>query len=671
MHKLLVLALVASCGGALPAPPPPPPPAPASAAAPIPRALLFGYPERDNVQLSPDGSMLSWIAEHGGTQNVFVAPVGALHQARVVTAETARPIRSYFWAYTSHHLVYRQDAGGNEDTHFYRVELATGQITDLTPYPRANARLEMMDPRSPTKLLVRLNDRDPRAHDVYALDLLTGERTLVVKNDHGFVAFASDNDLEVRLAAKKLADGTLQLLVPDGAAWRPFQTVPFEDAETTRTLHFAPGNRQVYLRDTRERDTAALIALDLATGQRQVLAEDPRADVLDVLSHPTTGAVQAVAFEYDRVRWRALDPEIAPDLAALAKLDGGEASVVSRATDDRTWLVLSRSEQHPRRYYLWDRPTRRARFLFSGHPELDRQPLRKMWPVEIQSRDGLTMVSYLTLPAAADPDGDGKSDAPVPLVLLVHGGPWARDSWGPIPQHQHLANRGYAVLAVNYRGSTGFGKRFQNAASLQWGRKMHDDLIDAVDWAVRTGITRKDQVCILGASYGGYAALAGLTLTPDVFRCAIDVVGPSNLLTLQASLPPHWSPLVATMRTRIGDPTTPEGRALLTAASPLTHVGNIKRPLLIGHGANDPRVKQAESEQIVAAMKQRGLPVTYVLFPDEGHGFRREENRTAFWAVAEAFLARHLGGTYQPITQAELAASTMQIREGRDGIPGL
>jgi dipeptidyl aminopeptidase/acylaminoacyl peptidase len=281
------------------------------------------------------------------------------------------------------------------------------------------------------------------------------------------------------------------------------------------------------------------------------------------------------------------------------------------------------------------------------------------------------LVSYLTLPASADPDGDGKANAPVPMVLYVHGGPWARDSWGYSPVHQMLANRGYAVLSVNYRGSTGFGKKFLNAANLQWGKKMHDDLIDAVDWAVKAGVAPKDQICIMGGSYGGYATLAGLTFTPDVFRCGVDIVGVSNLMTFIASIPPYWAPFLTVLRTRVGDPDTAEGKALLTAASPLTHAAKIRRPLLIAQGANDPRVKQAESEQIVAAMKKHGLPVTYALFPDEGHGFARPMNRIAFFAITEAFLSAHLGGYYLPITKAELEASTMQFKDGRNGIPGL
>jgi dipeptidyl aminopeptidase/acylaminoacyl peptidase len=287
-----------------------------------------------------------------------------------------------------------------------------------------------------------------------------------------------------------------------------------------------------------------------------------------------------------------------------------------------------------------------------------------MWPVAIESRDHLPMVSYLSLPAAADPDGDGKANQPVPMVLLVHGGPWSRDRWGYSAVHQMLANRGYAVLSVNYRGSGGFGKKFLDAGNLEWGKAMHQDLIDAVQWAIANKVAPSDKIAIMGSSYGGYATLAGLTLTPDVFACGVDMFGSSNLLTQFASAPP-WA------KRRIGDPETAEGKALLTAASPLTHAASIHRPLLIGQGANDPRVKQAESEQIVKAMKDHHLPVSYIVFPDEGHGFARASNSIAFYGAVEAFLSAYLGGSYAPLTRAEIEASTLQVKEGKDGIPGL
>jgi dipeptidyl aminopeptidase/acylaminoacyl peptidase len=691
-HALLLAPLLLACGGGKPAPAghasdqpaaraAPPPTAPAAPEPPpatgtpkadlIPRGVLFGNPERAAVRISPDGKTLSWLAPRDGVLNVWVAPVGRLDQARAVTSDTKRPIRRYRWAYTSKHILYLQDAAGDENFHVFRVDVADGKTTDLTPYPRARAGIVDLSEQQPTTIIVQINDRNPEAMDLYKIDLLTGGRELLVQNDDELVDYTLDHKLRVRLATKKLPDGATQILAPDGKAWKPIDTIPFEDAETTGVVGFAPGDEALYLTESRGRDTAALVKVELKTKQRTVLAEDAKADAGDVIVHPTKHTLQAVAFEHERLRWQVLDKAIEKDLAALAKLDGGEARITARTLDDRTWVVTTTSEQRPGRYYLWDRGKQQATFLFSVLPELDRQPLVKMWPVQIKARDGLVLVSYLTLPAAADPDGDGRANAPVPMVLWVHGGPWGRDSWGFDPVHQLLANRGYAVLSVNYRGSTGFGKKFLNAGNLEWSKRMHDDLLDAVDWAVKSGAAPRDKICIGGGSYGGYATLVGVAMTPTVFRCGVDIVGPSSLLTLLASIPPYWAPSVAVFHTRMGNPGTPEGKALLEAASPLTHAAKIERPLLIAQGANDPRVKQAESEQIVAAMKRHGLPVSYVLFPDEGHGFARPENDIAFFAVMEAFLSAHLGGVYLPIAKAELDASSMQLKQGRRGIPGL
>ncbi len=642
----------------------------------ISRTLLFGNPERMNVHISPDGKQLSWIAPHRGVLNVWVAPIHGLDQAKVVTNDSTRPIYNYFWAHTSKHILYIQDTAGDENFHVFRVDLADGDTVDLTPFAGARSDVVELSPRKPTTVLIQSNDRDPKAMDLYAVDLDTGKRELLVQNDENFAGYTVDFDLRVRLAYKQAADGSMLIFMAEKAkdgkpTWKPFDSIPFEDAETSYVLEFAPGGKSLYFAESRGRDTAAIVELELATKRERVLAEDPRSDAGQVLVHPTKRTLQAVGFEYERRSWTVLDKSIQNDLDALAKLDGGEPHVVSRSNDDELWVVLTTSEQHPANYYVWDRAQQASRFLFALQPALDEQPLVKMWPVVIESRDGLDLVSYLSLPAAADADNDGKPEKPIPMVLSVHGGPWGRDRWGFDSIHQLLANRGYAVLSVNFRGSAGFGKKFLNAGNLQWSKAMHEDLLDAVAWAVDENITHADQVCITGGSYGGYATLVGLAMTPEVFRCGVDIVGPSNLITLLQSFPPYWTPGMATFYTRIGNPETPEGRALLREASPLTYAANITKPLLIAQGANDPRVKQAESEQIVAAMKQAGLPVSYVLFPDEGHGFARPENSIAFIAVMEAFLSAHLGGEYLPISAAELEASTMQIEAGKAGIPGL
>jgi dipeptidyl aminopeptidase/acylaminoacyl peptidase len=344
--------------------------------------------------------------------------------------------------------------------------------------------------------------------------------------------------------------------------------------------------------------------------------------------------------------------------------------VVSRSLDDTEWIVAFTADNSPLRYYRYDRNVGKAVFLFTDRDKLDGQTLSRMVPAIIKSRDGLDLVSYYTLPSGCDEDGDGYPDHPLPMVLYVHGGPWGRDYWGLDPIHQWLANRGYAVLSVNFRSSTGFGKNFVNAGNLEWGKKMHDDLIDAVNWSVQKGISKAEKIAIMGGSYGGYAALAGLTFTPKTFACGVDIVGPSNLITLLETIPPYWKPVIEQFTKRVGDFRTEAGRKLLQERSPLNYVDRIERPLLIGQGANDPRVKQNESDQIVKAMQTKNLPVTYVLYSDEGHGFARPENRLSFYAIAEAFLAKHLGGGFEPIGQ-DLLGANLTVPAGVDSIPGL
>ncbi len=636
----------------------------------IPRRVFLGDPDRAAVRISPDGKHLAYLAPWQGVLNVWVAPVDRPREARVVTGETKRSISRYSWLYTSRHLIYYQDQGGNEDWHIYLVDLETGKRRDLTPLEGVSARLAAASPKFPTRILVSLNDRVPQLHDVYEIDITTGKRRLVQKNP-GFLGFVIDEDYRVRFAMQFAPDGGTVMLRPEeDGKWKPFLKIPQEDALTTSPLDFDKSGRVLYLFDSRGRDTAALVAWDLETDRRTVLAEDPRADLSGAFLHPQTHEVLAVTFTYERKHWKVLDESVQADFDYLQRLADGELSITSTSQDMQHWVVAYIMDNGPVRYYHYDRTRRKARFLFTNRKELEGLPLVRMHPVVIPSRDGLKLVSYLSLPLEADPDQDGRPQRPVPLVLLVHGGPWARDNWGYHPLHQWLANRGYGVLSVNFRGSTGFGKRFLNAGNRQWGAKMHDDLIDAVRWAVKQGIAPRDKVAIMGGSYGGYATLVGLTFTPEVFACGVDIVGPSNLITLLNTVPPYWKPALKLFQTRVGDHTTEQGRKFLQSRSPLTYVDRIKRPLLIGQGANDPRVKQSESDQIVQAMQKKGIPVIYVLFPDEGHGFVRKENRLAFNAVVELFLSRHLGGRYEPIGE-DFQGASIQVPAGADLLPGL
>lgn len=672
MHRLLLasavaLALAAAGGTATAAP------ASLDEVELIPRDALFGNPERANVQMSPDGRYLSWIAPLDGTLNVWVAPADDPSAARAVTRDTARGIRSYFWSYLPDTLLYLRDTGGDEDFHLYAVDLRSGAARDLTPYGKTTARVVGVSRRHPGTVLVGMNDRDPQWHDLYRVDLASGERTLVEENTGQIGEYVADADYRLRFATRSRPDGGIDLLRRAGDDWEKYDEIPFEDGLSTGYAGLTDDGSTLYLRESRGRNTSALFAIDTATGERRLVHEDARADVGGGLADPATGEVQAVSVNYLREEWTVLDDAIRADLERIAAIGPGEASINTRTLDDRTWIVAYSAAESPVEYYRYDRDGHgngELTHLFSGRPALAGKPLVPMWPLELESRDGKTLVSYLTLPAHADADGDGKADSPVPLVLLVHGGPWARDAYGYSGWQQWLANRGYAVLSVNYRGSTGFGKDFTNAGDGEWAAGMHDDLIDAVQWAVESGTTTADKVAIMGGSYGGYATLVGLTFTPDTFACGVDIVGPANLNTLLSTVPPYWASFYKQLVRRMGDPETEEGRAWLTERSPLTRVDAIRRPLLIGQGANDPRVKQDESDQIVNAMTAKGIPVTYVLFPDEGHGFARAENSKAFNAVAEGFLAQCLGGRAQPIGD-DFNGSSITVPTGADGVPGL
>ena len=637
----------------------------------IPRADLFGNPERTSLQISPDGKHLAWLAPVEGVLNVFVAPASDIGQGRAITQDRARGIRQYFWSYTPGTLVFLRDTGGDEDFHAYAVNADGGEARDLTPYPKTRAFVGGVSHLVPGSILIGMNDRAAEWHDLYRVDLASGKRTLVEKNEQKFAGYIADADFKVRMAMRSRDDGGSDLLVPgDRGEWKKVDTIPFEDSLTTQPGAYTTDGRSMYFTDSRERNTAALYAMDTASGTRKLVFEDPRVDVGNTLVDPKTGLVQAVSTDYLLEEWQVIDPAIRGDLQKLEAIGPGVIDVTSRTLDDSTWTVLHYSAEQSGAYYRYDRSSGEATKLFDVRPALADDTLVPTWPLELKSRDGLTLVSYLTLPAGADTNLDGKADRPVPLVLNPHGGPWARNSYGYSSTAQWLANRGYAVMTVNYRGSTGFGKDFINKSDGEWAGKMHDDLIDAVDWAIAQGITTKDQVAIMGGSYGGYATLVGLTFTPETFKCGVDIVGPSNLNTLLSTIPPYWASFFEQFAKRVGDPRTEDGKRMLEERSPLTRVDAINKPLLIGQGANDPRVKQAESDQIVQAMEAKKIPVTYVLFPDEGHGFARPENSMAFNAVTEAFLAECLGGRFEPIGD-DFAGSSIGVPAGAEHVPGL
>ncbi|WP_305098209.1 S9 family peptidase [Croceibacterium aestuarii] len=638
----------------------------------IPRDDLYGNPTRAGGQISPDGKWLSWLAPRDGVLNVWMAPKASPDEAKAMTAATDRPIRQYFWAGDSKSLLYVQDKAGDENFLLYRVDVASGEETALTPFEDTRVQIVGASHEHKDKILVGLNNRDPSMFDVHLLDVNTGALTEKLRNEDSYAGFMADDELVLRLAMRQNAEGGSDFFkVVDGKVEdAPFASTGLEDSLTTAPAGFTADGSILYWIDSHGRDRAALVAEDVASGERTVLAEHDKADIGGTLRDTKTGVVQAWSANYLRREWHAIDAGIGASLDFLREKLPGDFAVQSRTEEDDVWIVGNDPLTAPSRTFIYDRKAGTLEEFYVTRPELEGAPLVAMYPREIPSRDGLTLPSFLTLPPGTDSDQDGKPDAPVPLVLLVHGGPWARDAYGFNPGHQWLANRGYAVLSVNYRGSTGFGKGFVNAANLEWAGKMHDDLIDAVEWAVAEGIAARDKVAIMGGSYGGYATLVGLAFTPEVFACGVDIVGPSNLETLLETIPPYWKPLVKQFHQRMGNPETPDGLQLLKDRSPLYRAKDICRPLLIAQGANDPRVKQSESDQIVEAMERDGIPVTYVVFPDEGHGFARPENNIAFSAITENFLAECLGGRAEPVG-ATLEKSTAEIRTGKDHVKGL
>jgi dipeptidyl aminopeptidase/acylaminoacyl peptidase len=607
----------------------------------IPREVLFGNPERVSPAISPDGTRLAWIAPLDGVLNVWVAPASAglgvdWSAARVVTDDRDRGIRMFAWAHDGRHLLYLQDTGGDENWRLHDVDLETMDRRDLTPFDGVQARVVAMERKFPAELLVALNRDNPELHDVYRLDLVSGELTKVVENP-GFIGFLADAQLAVRATVAPQPDGSLVLLVRDSAEadWRPLLTVPADDALTSDPVAFSEDGGSILGVSSVGANTGRLVRIDVSTGAEEVLAADPEADVSDVRIQPDTRQPQIVTFAKDRSEYVVLDASVADDVTAIRALHPGDPVFTGADDSDTTWLVAFTNDSGPIPYYAYDRASKAGRFLFENRPALAQYELASMEPFSFTARDGLTVHGYATFPPGADRSG-------LPTVIDVHGGPWARDTWGFNPEAQWLANRGYLCVQVNYRGSTGYGKAFVNAGDREWGGRMQDDLTDAVAFVTGQGWADPKRVAIYGGSYGGYAALAGATFTPELYCCAVDIVGPSNLKTLIETIPPYWAPMIAQFHRRVGDPATDAD--FLWSRSPLSRVSDIRIPLLIAQGANDPRVKQAESEQIVAALKDAGIDHEYLLFPDEGHGFAKPENRLKFYAAAERFLARHLGG---------------------------
>src|SRR5713226_7164225 len=608
----------------------------------IPRNILFGNPVKTNPQISPDGKLMAYLAPVNNVLNVWVGAIGS-DDYQPVTRDEDRGVRFYFWAADNKHILYPQDAGGNENWRLYATNLDTRETRDLTPFENVQVQVVERNKHFPNELLIGLNKDNPQVHDVYHLDLTSGELAMVAQNPGNIIGWVADANFKVRGALAAMLEGGSELLVraDEQDDWKTLLTWNADDMLTSAPLSFSLDGQFLYIEVSRKVNASRLVKMNIATGDTTVIAADPQYDVGRVIIHPDTYEIQAVAFNKDRVEWTVLDDTIKLDFDNIREIHRGDFAITSRDDADTSWVVVFTVDNGPVPFYTYDRKNQAATFLFDNQPGLNNYTLAPMEPIAFTARDGLTVHGYLTLPP-------GKGRTNLPLVLNVHGGPWARDAWGYNPEAQWFANRGYACLQVNYRGSSGYGKEFLNAGNKEWGGKMHNDLVDGVHWAIDQGIADPKKVAIYGGSYGGFAALVGATFTPDLFCCAVDIVGPSNLITFIRTIPPYWAPLVHVFHQRVGNPDTEE--EFLKARSPLFKVDQIKIPMLIAQGANDPRVKQAESEQIVEAMKNKGIDYEYMLFPDEGHGFARPENRLKFYAAAEKFLAKHLGGRFEENT---------------------
>jgi len=623
----------------------------------VPRDVLFGNPEYASPSISPDGKLLAYLRPDEGILNVWCRTVGKSDD-HAVTADRYRGIRQFFWAQDSANLLFLQDDGGDENFHLFAIDAqAPGAAArDLTPFPGAKAQNVVTNKRFPDELLVGINNRDPTKFDMYRCQLASGELTLDTENPGDVLGWGTeDESFEVREAVvMNQADQSTTVRVRDNAKseWRELITFPY--GEEGNMVEFDRDCKSAYVLSSMGRETTALVRLDLRTGEvLEEIASSEQCNIGGVQIDEDSKAVQAVAYNYARLERKFFDKELEADFAKLeaAAPPRAEVSVASRTRDKATWVVSFRRDDGPTEYVTYARDAGTITPLFVSQPSLLQYQFAPMEDVRIKARDGLELVAYLT---RAD------STQPTPMVLLVHGGPWARDFWGFNAAAQWLSNRGYAVLQVNYRGSSGYSKTFSRKGDKQWGvGDMQHDLSDAVQWAIESGIALADKVCIYGGSYGGYACLAGLTFTPELYACGVDIVGPSNIKTLLDSIPPYWGPLRNDMLRKIGD--VDNDAAFNEAISPLFHVDNIAAPLLIGQGANDPRVKQAEADQIAFCMQGKGIPVEYVLYPDEGHGFARPVNRIDFNGRTELFLEKHLGGRAEPFEAPEGSTATFPL----------
>lgn len=637
----------------------------------ISRALLLGDPARAQVRISPDGRSLAYLAPRGGALNVWIAAVSSPSEGRALTSQTARPIGWHAWSPDGRAILYAIDGEGGAGRAIYSVEVATGATRALTAKEGSRAQVISLTARDPSAVLVSSNARDPSWPDVYSVNIRSGEAALVLRNERDFGAFWADQDNRLRLASKRLRGGEMELWALDSMGrWKRLLISPAEDAHLLTPLGFDGEGRALYVLDSIGRDRAALVRLDMESGEKTVLGESQSADVADVWISPVTHQPEAFSAQYLKRFWQPISPDAKADLEFLEARLSGDPVVVSRSRDDQRWIVEEDGPQTPPRVLLYDRAAKVLRILFAARPGLLEDTLQPMIPSEIEARDGLTLVAYLTLPPGADADGDGRPEKPLPLVMLVHDGPWSRVGFGFSGQHHWLANRGYAALSVNFRGSIGFGKSFVNAGNRQWGTKIQEDLQDGLAWALTQRIADPQRTAIMGESFGGYSALAAMAFHPGSFACAVSLAGPSNLEAYLEGLPADWRSRFEELAFSIGDPRTPVGQAALRAQSPARYAQRMRGSVLLAQGALDDRAKPVLSAELASAMEASGVRLTYLSFPEEGHELAQPSSRLAFYAATEAFLGGCLGGRVEPFGAAERGAS-VRVPIGAARIPAL
>ena len=632
----------------------------------IDRELIFGNPEISGEQLSPNGKYLAFQKPWKDTRNIYVKGVDQpFSAARLLTTETKRPVPGYFWTRDSKYILYVKDNDGDENFNIYAVDPAAKPAAgaeappsrDLTGLKGVRTRIYEVPKNDPDVVYIGLNDRDKAWHDLYKLRLSTGEKMLLRKNTERISGWSFNLQGNLRLASRSAENGDTEIIRVDADKFtKVYSCNVFEQCDIIR---FQKDGKRAYLVTNKgdDLDLTALELFDPETGKTELVESDPlkRVDFGDAVFSEATDELTNTNYEDDRVRRYFRDKGSEASFKWLGeKLPGKDVRRISVTNDENLWLVVANSDTEPGETYLFDRTNHNLTLQFKVRENLPRGSLAEMQPVSYKSSDGLLIPAYLTLPK-------GIPAKNLPAIIFPHGGPWGRDVWGYNAYAQFFANRGYAVLSMNFRGSAGYGKKFIDAGNNEWGRKMQDDVTWGVKYLVAEGIADPQRAGIFGGSYGGYATLAGVTFTPDLYAAAVDLFGPSNLITLLGSIPPYWEAGRQMFYQRMGNPTTPEGKALLMERSPLNSAGKIKTPLMIAQGANDPRVNHAESEQIVVALRDRGFPVEYLLIPDEGHGFARPVNNMASVMATEKFFAKYLGGRYQEGGTPKVTARLKEI----------